>query len=200
MIGFLRGKVIERKPPLIVLDVNGVGYELEAPMPTFYALQGSDEAKLYTHFVVREDAQLLYAFSDELQRDLFRLVIKINGVGPKVALAILSTYNVGEFVTIVRHDDVGALTKVPGVGKKTAEVILIGIRDRIEKLGIGDSSDSAMIENYATEQDYSKDAIGALVALGYKANDATKAVNAVKDSCENREDMIRSALQILAKR
>lgn len=200
MIGFLRGKVIERKPPHLLLDVHGVGYELEAPMPTFYALQDVDEALLFTHFVVREDAQLLYAFSDQLQRDLFRLVIKINGVGPKVALAILSTFSVSEFVQIVRHDDIAALTQVPGVGKKTAEVILIGIRDRINKLGASDAGDESMLESYNASKDFSEDAIGALIALGYKANDASKAVNAVKDSCDNREDMIRGALQILARR
>ena len=200
MIGFLRGTILSKSPPFLLLDVNGVGYELEAPMATFYALgEPNTEAALFTHMVVREDAQLLFAFSDQSQQQLFRLLLKINGVGPKVALAILSTLKVDEFVACIHHEDSGTLVRVPGIGKKTAERMIIDMRDRIAQLGesVNGASPSFAIE---VAQNPIQDAIGALVALGYKPAEATKAVRAMESEHSQRDDLIRSALQFLTKR
>ncbi|MBX2867099.1 MAG: Holliday junction branch migration protein RuvA [Acidiferrobacterales bacterium] len=202
MIGFLRGVLLQKQPPHIVLDVHGVGYELEAPMATFYDLpEEQSETSLYTHLVVREDAQLLFGFSDRSQRELFRSLLKVNGVGPRVGLAILSTLSASQFVQCVKQQDAMTLTSVPGIGKKTAERMLIDMRDRIEGIDVEDirSSDSSgkPLESY---QDPVGDAIGALVALGYRQADANRAVKAVEEQSAERDDLIRNALQMLSKR
>ena len=200
MIGFLRGNIFSKSPPFLLLDVNGVGYELEAPMATFYALgEPGTEAGLFTHLVVREDAQLLFGFSDQIQQQLFRLLLKINGVGPKVGLAILSTLKVDEFITCIHHEDAGTLVKVPGIGKKTAERMITDMRDRITQFGepahdVSTSAASQMIQSPI------QDAIGALIALGYKPTEATKAVRAIESEHSQRDDLIRGALQYLTKR
>lgn len=200
MIGYLKGLLLQKQPPFLLVDVNGVGYELEAPMTTFYDLpiEGM-EVSLFVHLVVREDAQLLYGFSDQDQRELFRSLLKINGVGPRVALAILSTLSATEFVNCIHHEDAATLTRVPGIGKKTAERMILDMRDRIDGIALTDSvpDQSAPM---STVDNPVQDAIGALIALGYKASDASRAVDSVKEQSELRDDLIRNALQFLTKR
>ena len=133
MIGRLRGTLIEKMSPEILIECHGVGYEVTMPMTSIYALpELNQQATLYTHFVVREDAQLLYGFANKVERKLFRLLIKVNGVGPKLALAILSGMSADQFVSCVVHDDLSTIVKIPGVGKKTAERLLIEMRDRLK--------------------------------------------------------------------
>ncbi|HED40205.1 MAG TPA: Holliday junction branch migration protein RuvA, partial [Chromatiales bacterium] len=135
MIGRLRGRVVWKQAPQLLIDVNGVGYEVEATMNTFYTLPlESSEITLYTHLVVREDAQLLYGFASEAERAMFRGLIKINGVGAKMALTILSGMSIDEFAVCIRESDSATLTRLPGVGKKTAERLIIEMRDRLDKL------------------------------------------------------------------
>lgn len=195
MIGHLSGRLVHKQPPFLLLDVGGVGYELEAPMTTFYDLPEDDrQVSLFVHLVVREDAQLLFGFSDQPQRALFRRLIRINGVGPRVALAILSTLSAGQFIACIHREDVPALTRVPGIGKKTAQRMILDLRDRIDTLGPMDGGIPS-----AGEPGSVQDAIGALLALGYKAADANRAVRAVETEGGGREDLIRSALQHLSK-
>ena len=190
------------QPPFLLLDVNGVGYEVEAPMSTFYDLSnetGATEVALYIHLVVREDAQLLYGFSDQNQRQLFRNLLKINGVGPRVALAILSTLTTSEFIICIQHEDTVTLTRVPGIGKKTAERIIIDMRDRVEALE-GKGLSAGLPRKPADQDNPVQDAVGALIALGYKPAEASRAVQSVRDQSEKRDDLIRNALQFLTKR
>ncbi len=200
MIGFLKGSLLQKQPPFLLLDVNGVGYELEAPMSTFYDLPAELEpVSLYVHLVVREDAQLLYGFSDQGQRELFRSLLKINGVGPRVGLAILSTLSTTEFVTCIQNEDAATLTRVPGIGKKTAERMIIDMRDRIVGFDIADALPGEPATLTGVDNPV-QDAIGALIALGYKPVEASRAVDAIKDQSEKRDDLIRNALQFLSKR
>ena len=199
MIGYLRGQLLQKQPPILLLDVNGVGYELEAPMSTFYNLpEEGQEVSLFAHLVVREDAQLLFGFSDQGQRQLFRSLLKISGIGPRVALAILSTLTASEFITCIHHEDAATLTRVPGIGKKTAERMIIDMRDRIDSLEGGetqmDSSHSLEVKDNPVQ-----DAVGALVALGYKPAEASRAVDAVKDQSDQRDDLIKNSLRFLTK-
>jgi Holliday junction DNA helicase RuvA len=201
MIGSLKGVLSQKQPPFLVVDVQGVGYELEAPMTTFYDLpEAGEDTFLYTHLVVREDAQLLYGFSDRAQRELFRSLLKINGVGPRVGLAILSTLSAGQFIQCVKQQDTITLVSVPGIGKKTAERMLLDMRDRIEGLEETAPDDGKSAATVELRQNPVEDAIGALVALGYKVNDASRAVRAVEENSTAREDLIRNALQFLSKR
>ena len=193
MIGRLQGKVISKQAPDLLLDVQGVGYELLIPLNTFFDIPDTGETvTLHTHFVVREDAQQLYGFSRLEERALFRDLIKINGVGPKMALAILSGMSVDEFVRCVRRDDVATLVKIPGVGKKTAERLLIEIRDKIATLSPGVHDDNSQ----TLDQDIGLEAESALTALGYRPQDAAKMVNNVKDQgITSAEQLIRAALK-----
>jgi len=195
MIGFLSGNLVQKHPPFLLLDVGGVGYELEAPMTTFYALPDAGQpASLFVHHLVREDAQLLFGFSDRPQRELFRALLKVTGVGPRVALAILSTLSAEQLVACIQHADVPALTRVPGIGAKTAERMILDMRDRVASAGAGAADDPAPV----AEQDPVQDAVSALIALGYKAADASKAVRAVEAKSGERDDLIRNALQHLS--
>ena len=170
-------------------------------MATFYDLpEAGEETYLYTHLVVREDAQLLYGFSDRSQRELFRSLLKVNGVGPRVGLAILSTLSAGQFIQCVQQQDALTLTSVPGIGKKTAERMLLDLRDRVDGLVETASADGQSGMTAESRQNPVEDAIGALIALGYKANDASRAVRAVEDDSPGRDDLIRNALQFLSKR
>lgn len=201
MIGFLKGNLVSKLPPFLVLNVQGVGYELEAPMATFYELpEENTEVLLFTHLVVREDAHLLYGFSDRAQRELFRSLLKINGVGPRVGLAILSTLSTSQFVQCVNQQDTLTLTSVPGIGKKTAERMLLDMRDRISALDHFEAGDNDVVGGVELHQNPVEDAIGALVALGYKAADANRAIRTVEESSPGRDDLIRNALQFLSKR
>ncbi len=196
MIGSLRGKVSAKTPPSMMLEVNGVGYELEAPMTTFYKLpEIGGEVLLYTHLVVREDAQALFGFYAENDRALFRSLIKVNGVGPKLALTILSGINTEEFLRCVQEHDTVSLVRLPGIGKKTAERLIIEMRDRIPE-NIGDSTNTAQAEPLSNSQiNPKREAVSALVALGYKPQEANKMVNAIAVEGKNSEDLIRLALQ-----
>ncbi len=209
MIGRLRGTLVEKISPEILIECAGVGYEVTMPMTSIYALpELEQQATIYTHFVVREDAQLLYGFANKVERKLFRLLIKVNGVGPKLALAILSNMSADQFVSCVRHDDVTAIVKIPGVGKKTAERLLIEMRDRLkdwqsQQINSAVNSDDAMPEQLSRELNNEKtfisdnkgDAINALVSLGYKQVQADKAVKAVYNPDMSSEDIIRDALK-----
>jgi len=192
MIGRLKGIVIDKQAPDLVLDVNGVGYELLLPLNTFFDIPEVGETiTLHTHFVVREDAQQLYGFSQLEERALFRHLIKVNGVGPKMALAILSGMSTDQFVRCVRSDDLAALVKVPGVGKKTAERLLIEMRDKLDNMAEGTE------ENLPTaSKDINAEAESALTALGYRPQDAAKMVNRVaSDNLTTAEQLIRAALK-----
>ena len=197
MIGFLRGKLVHKAPPFLVLDVQGVGYEVEAPMTTFYDLPAiNEEIKLHTHLVVREDAHILFGFSTEADRTLFRTLIKVNGVGPKLALTILSGQSAEEFHRCIHNNDTQALVRLPGVGKKTAERLIIEMRDRLPDLG-----DPAMTGTgktgaaTPTAGNPKQEAVSALCSLGYKPLDASKMVQNISAEGKNCEDIIRLALQ-----
>ncbi|WP_371373153.1 Holliday junction branch migration protein RuvA [Thalassotalea aquiviva] len=205
MIGRLRGILVEKQAPEIVIECAGVGYEVTLPMTSFYHLPKLEqEAVIYTHFVVREDAQLLYGFANTTERKLFRLLIKVNGVGPKLALAILSNMSAGQFVQCVNLDDVGTIVKIPGVGKKTAERLLVEMRDKLKDWGqelpmpsshaisIDDIGEAPSLITTASSKD---DAITALTSLGYKQMQAEKAVKSVFDSDKSSEELIRDALK-----
>ncbi|MCB1644300.1 MAG: Holliday junction branch migration protein RuvA [Pseudomonadales bacterium] len=194
MIGRLRGRVIERTSNQIVLDVNGVGYEVDVPLTTWFDLEASDrEVMLYTHLVVREDAQLLYGFSTENERALFRALIRVNGVGPKMAITILSGVDAVAFARCVETDDVKTLTALPGVGKKTAERLIIEMRDRLPALGLTGETPVAVVQ----PADHLADAESALVGLGFRPQDAAKALARVEDPAADVESLIRQALRNL---
>jgi len=200
MIGFLSGKLAHKHPPFLLLDVGGVGYELEAPMTTFYQLPDAGQpAALFVHHLVREDAQLLFGFSDRAQRELFRALLKVTGIGPRVALAILSTLSAEQLVACIQHADVKTLTRVPGIGAKTAERMILDMRDRIASAGATGAADDATGAAAEAAHDPVQDAVGALIALGYKAAEAAKAVRAVEGKSGERDDLIRNALQHLSR-
>ncbi len=196
MIGFLRGKLALKAPPLLVLDVNGVGYEIEAPMTTFYNLPAiGSEIMLHTHLVVREDAHILFGFSTEADRSMFRTLIKVNGVGPKLALTILSGQSAEEFHRCIHNNDTQALVRLPGVGKKTAERLIIEMRDRLPDLGDSVDSSATGIDKVQPVNNPKQEAIGALCSLGYKPLDAGKMVQNISAEGKSCEDIIRLALQ-----
>ncbi len=199
MIGRIQGKLLVKQAPDIMVDVNGVGYELFVPMTTYYQLpEIGAEIQLHTHFVVREDAQLLYGFLQLDDRHMFRQLIRVNGVGPKMALAILSGMEINEFAELVMADDVAGLTKIPGVGKKTAERLIIEMRDRIKQMEISDLDGSPEQTNDSpagSKRQHEKDAVAALVALGYSPQQASKTVSRVAKDCTDSEQMIRHALK-----
>jgi Holliday junction DNA helicase RuvA len=208
MIAQLNGIILEKTPPEIVLDVGGVGYEIQLPMTSFYQLPEVNQAvKLFTHFVVREDAQLLFGFVDRLERTLFRVLIKANGVGPKLACTILSGMSANQFVNAVMHEDITALVKMPGVGKKTAERLVVELKDRLKDLdALPDLSIHKPVTTNATKGEVlapsmsaGDEAISALVALGYKRNQAESAVKSAASGIEkdqlSSEQLIRDALK-----
>ncbi len=198
MIGRLKGTLLEKLAPRLLLDVNGVCYEIDAPMTTFYELPEVGSAViLHTHFVVREDAQLLYGFLHQSDRSLFRTLIKVSGVGPKMALAILSGMSADEFVGCVQSGDSAALTRVPGVGKKTAERLVVEMRDRVKDWQGVSLSPDAVTKAVEPTADALKDAISALVALGYKPQEASRMVNAVESEGLASEAVIRLALRAM---
>lgn len=195
MIGRLRGIIIDKQAPDLVIDVNGVGYEVAAPMSTFCQLPALDhEVMLYTHLVVREDAQLLYGFSTERERLLFRSLLKVNGVGAKLALTILSGSDVDDFARSVQEGDAATLTRLPGVGKKTAERLIIEMRDRLKE--VSTAMGLKPIVSEAAQLAGAKDeAIEALISLGYKPAEAEKMVRSVPETDLNTAALIRQALQ-----
>jgi len=196
VIGRLQGVLLRKEPPALMLDVGGVGYELEAPMTTFYELPAVGErVTLYTHLVVREDAHLLYGFVREAQRRLFRELLKVNGVGPRVALAVLSGLSDEELCRCVAEEDIARLTKVPGIGRKTAERLVIEMRDKLPKDIPLPASTAA---GPAAPGDPVSEAVSALVALGYKPNEASRAVRSASTKGLSAEEIIRQALKGMA--
>ncbi|HHJ17334.1 MAG TPA: Holliday junction branch migration protein RuvA [Gammaproteobacteria bacterium] len=196
MIGFLRGVLREKQPPGLVLDVQGIGYEVNAPMTTFYDLPALGETvTLFTHLVVREDAHTLYGFSKLSDRTLFRTLIKVNGVGAKMALTILSGMEAGSFAACVQAGDTATLVKLPGVGKKTAERLVVEMRDRLADWDTGDSVPGAAAAAQPDVVNPVEEAVSALVALGYKPQDASRMVRAVETRNVGTEEIIRTALQ-----
>lgn len=198
MIGRLTGILLEKQPPHVLVDVQGVGYELDAPMSTFYKLPSlGDKVTLHTHMVVREDAQLLYAFADKRERELFRELIRLNGVGPKLALALMSGLDVDELIRAVQAQDTSALVRVPGVGKKTAERLLIELRDRFKAWDILPGSFKPLTggTTAAAPVSHSADAVSALISLGYKPQEASRAIATVEEEGLSSEELIRRALK-----
>lgn len=198
MIGRLQGKIIEKQAPYLLLDVNGVGYELEAPMSTFYELpECGQSVMLHTHLMIRDDAHTLYAFKQLRDRSLFRNLLKVNGVGAKMALAILSGMESNAFAQCIHHGDVDSLVRIPGVGKKTAERLILDMRDRLDKevtLQVASNGKNGNgVNGYVA--DPIADAVSALVSLGYKPNEASRMVNTVDTKSQNSEDIIRQALK-----
>lgn len=197
MIGRLRGILLEKKAPQLLLEVNGVGYEVDAPMSTFYSLpQTGQEVVLHTHLVVREDSHTLYGFASESERSLFRSLIRVNGVGAKLALTILSGISAHDFVRCVEYQDTAALTRLPGVGKKTAERLIVEMRDRLKDWEGGAPTPGAATGEAGGAASAVEDAVSALIALGYKPQDASRMVRGVEDGAMlPSEEIIRRALQ-----
>lgn len=206
MIGSLRGVLLEKKAPDVLIEVAGVGYDVSMPMTSFYDLPAEgQEVFIYTAFIVREDAHLIYGFTTKEAKLLFKELLKLNGVGPKMALAVLSTLTPNEFVDAIRKGEANSLVKVPGVGKKTAERIVLELRDKSTALSalimeesegseedlIGANNESGGIGHTAEEEQ----AIAALVALGYKINIAEGLVAKVSGSCASVEEIIRESLK-----
>jgi holliday junction DNA helicase RuvA len=198
VIGFLKGRLAVKQPPMLMVDVNGVGYEMEAPMSTFYGLPAAGEpVALFTHLVVREDAHILYAFGTDGERRLFRGLLKVSGVGPKIALGILSGASVDDFLRTIEAEDVAMLTRIPGIGRKTAERVIIEMRDSVKKLSMpaGVGSPAGM-STAATPQ---SEAFGALIALGYKPHEVLRLLKAVDEPNLATTEIIRRALKSAAK-
>ncbi|WMC09385.1 Holliday junction branch migration protein RuvA [Oceanimonas pelagia] len=197
MIGRLKGIIVEKQPPEILLDVNGVGYEVTLPMSCFYELPNVGQtATVLTHFVVREDAQLLFGFNTKTERALFRELIKTNGVGPKLALAILSGMTADQFIHNVEQGEITALVKLPGVGKKTAERLVVEMRDRLKGFGGYDLFNPAPEAALAAGGDGARDeALAALQALGYKAAQAEQLMKKIAKPGMDAEQLIREALK-----
>lgn len=192
MIGRITGTLLEKKPPLLLIEVNGIGYEILCPMTTIYqAPDVSHPMTLHTHFVVREDAQLLFGFHTDTDRKLFRHLIKVNGVGPKLALTILSSQNAEQFIACIQQNDHASLVSIPGIGKKTADRLLIETRDVLAKWHV-DNPQSTMPASP------SRDALDALVSLGYKESEARKTIQKVNQQNENSDTLIRLALNALS--
>lgn len=199
MIGRLRGTLLEKHPPQLLIDVGGVGYEVEASMSTIYQLPAiGSEVVVHTHLVVREDAHLLFGFATTDERRLFRTLIKVNGVGAKMALTILSGMNAGEFARCVQDNDTASLVRLPGVGKKTAERLVVEMRDRLKDWdveGVLPGGGTDAVATTAPAGDASRDAIAALVSLGYKPQEASRLISKVSDDELDTEGLIRAALK-----
>jgi holliday junction DNA helicase RuvA len=190
MIGSLRGRIASKTPPQLTVDVGGIGYELEVPLSTFFHLPAvGEEVRLLTHLVVREDAHALYGFATEEERRLFRSLIRVSGVGPKIALALLSGISVTAFTECVQREDIAALTRVPGVGRKTAERLIVEMRDRLAAPPAVAGAPPAAAASPESE------AYGALVALGYRPAEATRLLKAAGPGTHSTEELIRRALQ-----
>ncbi|TXJ09605.1 MAG: Holliday junction branch migration protein RuvA [Acinetobacter sp.] len=201
MIGSLTGEVLYLEAPTVILNVNGVGYEVDTPLSTFCQLKKGESVTLWTHFVVREDAQQLYGFLEMQDKIIFRTLLKVNGIGAKMALGILSSLSVEMLIYTIEHEDINTLVKVPGIGKKTAERLIIELRDRFKALSKTSSSTaSPSLERLQFLPDSPvAEAEAALVSLGYKPIEAQKAVAAVKGDLQDSAELIRAALKSMMK-
>ena len=199
MIGWLKGQVVDKHHPgRLVVDVNGVGYDVETSLPTFFQVETQEGVVgLHIHTIVREDALLLYGFLEKQERALFRALIKVNGVGPKMAIAILSSITPDEFIQCIMQQNTNVLTKLPGIGKKTAERLVVEMRDSLQHLPQSPKLPDRVTFVTRREQD---EAMKALESLGYKPQEANKALNKIEEASDKScEQLIREALQILAK-
>lgn len=198
MIGNIQGKILEKEAPLVVIETHGLGYEIDVPMSTFSQLPDLNQTvNLFTHFIVREDAHHLYGFYTREERQLFRILLKVNGVGPRLALAILSSVTPHQFVACVLDNDMTRLIKLPGVGKKTAERLVIEMRDKLSdwSYGLRDEHDDHTNGQVKSRRPIIQDAISALVALGYKQQEANRCVTKIDDGSASSEELIRRALK-----
>lgn len=203
MIGRLRGIIIEKQPPEVLIEVSGIGYEVAMPMTCFYELpDNGQEVVILTHFVVREDAQLLYGFNNKQERALFRELIKVNGVGPKLALAILSGMSATQFIVAVEQGEIKTLIKLPGVGTKTAERLIVEMKDRFKNFGgellnqtVSMDNKNKSVLSLRTSSQIESEAISALVALGYKSQEASRIVSKVIKPEMDSEALIKEALK-----
>jgi Holliday junction DNA helicase RuvA len=196
MIGLLRGTILDKRPPHLLLEVQGVGYELEAPMTTFYELPATGGVvTLYTHLAVREDAHLLYGFAKDTDRDLFRHLLRVNGVGARLALTILSGMDAGAFAGCIRAGDTAALVRLPGVGRKTAERLVVEMRDRLDGLAGIPLARAGIAAAARPPASPLEDAVTALIGLGYKPQEASRMVRAIDTAELGSEEIIRAALQ-----
>lgn len=200
MINRLRGRLVEKQPPLLLIEIfNALTYEVHASMPTFYHLpEIGQEIVLYIHFIVREDSHTLYGFFDAQERALFVQLLKVNGIGPKVALGILSKIETMELIACIEQQNITALQKIPGIGKKTAERLVIEMRDRLAQWKGSEDPSSTMKKAASPVQRTQQDAIAALITLGYKTQEATRAVQKVGDETLSVEGLIRSALRVMS--
>jgi Holliday junction DNA helicase RuvA len=198
MIGQVFGTILEKQPPQLVVNVQGLGYEIDVPMSTFYQLpEVGQEVKLFTHFIVREDAQCLYGFYSRDERTLFRTLLKVNGVGPRMALTVLSSATPQEFVRWVLENDTDSLVRLPGIGKKTAERLVIEMRDKLSDWYKADLPAGATVvktEKGLRHQSL-QDAVAALISLGYKQHEANRSVSKIDDGTASSEELIRRALR-----
>lgn len=200
MIGFLRGKLIAKQPPQLVVDVGGVGYELDAPMSTFYTLPNLGvELSLFTHLVVREDAHILFGFATERERRMFRELLKVSGVGPKLALGLLSGMQIDNFLLCIDTGDVDTLIRIPGVGRKTAERLIVEMRDRAKSFGELSFATAGAVPEQPHSQGAQAEAFSALVALGYKPLEVGRLLKSVDASAVTTEELIRQALKAATK-
>ena len=195
MIGHLKGKIISKSPPEVLLEVQGIGYEVLCPMSTIYELDNlSDDVLLFTHLSIKEDAHTLFGFITKDEKNVFRELIRVNGVGPKVALAILSNLSVHSLVDCISTEDADLLAKTPGIGKKTALKLIVELQDRLSKLNlVGSIANSSEIKQNSNPN--SKQAIEALQSLGFKAKEANRMVSKIEDQKLSTEQLIRLALQ-----
>jgi len=202
MIGRLKGELVQKQAPHLLLDIQGVGYELETPLSTFFSLPETGQSvTLFTHLAIREDAHVLYGFATESERALFRSLLRVNGVGAKMALGILSGMSAQDFSRCVESEDVASLVRLPGIGRKTAERLIVEMRDRLARLDDQFGSATAPSGAHPSRPRTAKsDALAALVALGYKSQDADRMIKAVATDEMDSEALIRAALQSMAKR
>lgn len=202
MIGRLQGTLVVKHPPELLIDVQGVGYEVQMPMTCFYELpETGQQVTVWTHFVVREDAQLLFGFNSVDERALFRLLLRAQGVGPKLALTIMSSMSAGQFVAAIQNKDIVMLTKIPGVGKKTADRLVVEMKDRLKDFtgadyntGLPGEQAQALVASAPSAQ---SEALSALIALGYKPNQAEQVLRKVATDDMSAEDIIRQALKAM---
>ena len=199
MIGSLTGKIHLLTAPHILLDVGGIGYEIETPLSTFCQLKNEQKVTLHTHLTVREDAHLLYGFIDANDKTLFRILLKVNGVGPKLALGILSSMSAAMLVQSIEMQDITTLTRIPGVGKKTAERLVIELRDRLQVFSAGQTTTADQPQITLSAPSPIAEAEAALVSLGYKPIEAQRAVAAIKNEHSTTADLIRAALKGMLK-
>jgi Holliday junction DNA helicase RuvA len=199
MIGFLKGRLAVKQPPMLLIDVNGVGYELEAPMSTFYGLPALGEAvALFTHLVVREDAHILFGFGTDGERRLFRGLLKVSGIGPKIALSVLSGASVDDFLRIIEAEDVAMLTRIPGIGRKTAERVIIEMRDGVKKFAVP-GTEFAAAAGIGAALTPQSEAFSALIALGYKPPEITRLLKSADEPGLSTTEIIRRALKSAVK-